>query len=130
MSDGARRNKALLTTCPGHKPHTRIRDGAVNSLVSAGEAVGEPESRGTTVASRRPSGVEGQTGPAFCLQPATGESRRPSGGALIAVMKAADLRDRHDAPASWGLHLASVGAVVVEGLMRAGGVVVREVPAQ
>ena len=53
---------------------------------------------------------------------------RPSGGALIAVMKATDLRDRNDAPASWGLHLASMGAV--EGLMRAGGVVVREVPAQ
>jgi hypothetical protein len=46
------------------------------------------------------------------------------------MMKATDLRDRNDAPASWGLHLASMGAVVVEGLMRAGGVVVREVPAQ
>ena len=55
---------------------------------------------------------------------------RPSGGALIAVMKATDLRDRNDAPASWGLHLASMGAVVVEGLMRAGGVVVREVSTQ
>ena len=53
-----------------------------------------------------------------------------SGGALITVMKATDLRDRHDAPARWGLHLASMGAVVVEGLMWAGGVVVREVPAQ
>jgi hypothetical protein len=46
------------------------------------------------------------------------------------VMKATDLRDRDDAPASWGLHLASMRAVIVEGLMRAGGVVVREVPAQ
>jgi hypothetical protein len=45
-------------------------------------------------------------------------------------MKATDLRDRNDSPASWGFHLASMGAVVVEGLMRAGGVVVREVPAQ
>jgi hypothetical protein len=35
-----------------------------------------------------------------------------SGGALIAVMKATDLRDRHDAPARWGLHLPSMGAVV------------------
>ena len=54
----------------------------------------------------------------------------PSGDALITVMKATDLRDRNDAPASWGLHLASMGTVIVEGLMRAGGVVVREVPAQ
>jgi hypothetical protein len=43
------------------------------------------------------------------------------------VMKATDLWDRNDAPASWGLHLARIGAVVVEGLMRAGGVVVRQV---
>jgi hypothetical protein len=45
-------------------------------------------------------------------------------------MKATDLRDRNDAPASWGLHLGSMGAVVVEGLMRAGRVVVREISAQ
>src|SRR5215510_4931855 len=45
-------------------------------------------------------------------------------------MKATDLRDRNDAPASWSLHLASMGAVIVEGLMRAGGVVVREITAQ
>jgi hypothetical protein len=63
--------------CPGHKPHPRTRDGAVNSLVSTGEAVGEPESRGTTFASRRPLGVEGKPGPAFGLQWATGESRGP-----------------------------------------------------
>jgi hypothetical protein len=62
---------------PGHKPHPRTRDGAVNSLVSTGEAVGEPESRGTTFASRRPLGVEGKPGPAFGLQSATGESRGP-----------------------------------------------------
>jgi hypothetical protein len=37
-------------------------------------------------------------------------------------MKATDLRDHNDAPASWSLHLASMGAVIVEGLMRAGGV--------
>jgi hypothetical protein len=49
---------------------------------------------------------------------------------MIPVMKAADLRDRNDAPARWRLHLAPMGAVVVEGLMRAGGVVVREVTAQ
>jgi hypothetical protein len=36
------------------------------------------------------------------------------------VMKATDLRERNDLPASWGFHLASMGAVVVEGLMRAG----------
>jgi hypothetical protein len=45
-------------------------------------------------------------------------------------MKTTELGDRNDAPASWGLHLASMGAVVVEGLMRAGDVIVREVPAQ
>jgi hypothetical protein len=49
---------------------------------------------------------------------------------MIPVMKAADLRDRNDAPARWRLHLALMGAVVVEGLMRARGVVVREVTAQ
>jgi len=49
---------------------------------------------------------------------------------MIPVMKAADLRDRNDAPARWRLHLAPMGAVVVEGLMRARGVVVREVSAQ
>jgi hypothetical protein len=54
----------------------------------------------------------------------------PSGGALIAVMKASELRDRNDASGSWGLGLAATGAVVVEGLMRAGVVVVREVPSQ
>jgi len=49
---------------------------------------------------------------------------------MIPVMKAADLRDRDDAPARWRLRLAPMGAVVVEGLMRARGVVVREVTAQ
>ena len=53
-----------------------------------------------------------------------------SGGALISVMKSADLRDRNDAPTRWRLHFARIGAVVVEGLMRAGGVVVREVSTQ
>jgi len=42
-------------------------------------------------------------------------------------MKATDLRDRNDAPISLGRRLASMGTVVVEGLMRAGGVVVRQV---
>ena len=46
------------------------------------------------------------------------------------MVKSADLRDRHDAPARWRLDFARMRAVVVEGLMRAGGVVVREVPAQ
>src|SRR5262245_16193223 len=45
-------------------------------------------------------------------------------------MKATDPRDRNEAPARWSLHLASMGAVIVEGLMRAGGVVVREITAQ
>src|SRR5437773_10121042 len=45
-------------------------------------------------------------------------------------MKSSDLRDRDDAPARWRLHVARMGAVVVEGLMRARGVVVREVTAQ
>ena len=45
-------------------------------------------------------------------------------------MKSADLRDRNDATARWRLPLASMGAVVVEGLMRARGVVVREVAAE
>jgi len=45
-------------------------------------------------------------------------------------MKSADLWDREDAPARWRLHVARMGAVVVEGLMRARGVVVREVTAQ
>ena len=49
---------------------------------------------------------------------------------MIPVMKAADLRDRNDALARWRLHLAPMGAVVVEGLMRARGVVVRKVTAQ
>jgi hypothetical protein len=49
---------------------------------------------------------------------------------MIPVMKAADLRDRNDAPARWRLRLAPMGAAVVEGLMRARGVVVREVSAQ
>ena len=46
------------------------------------------------------------------------------------MMKSADLRDRNDAPARWRVYFARMGAVVVEGLMRAGGVVVREVTAQ
>ena len=46
------------------------------------------------------------------------------------MVKSADLRDRHDAPARWRLDFARMRAIVVEGLMRAGGVVVREVPAQ
>jgi hypothetical protein len=46
------------------------------------------------------------------------------------VMKSADLRNRSDAPGRWRLHFAPIGAVVVEGLMRAGGVVVREIPTQ
>ena len=46
------------------------------------------------------------------------------------MMKPVDLRDRNDAPARWRLHFSRIGAVVVEGLMRAGGVIVREVPAQ
>src|SRR5262245_17055049 len=45
-------------------------------------------------------------------------------------MKSADLRDRDDAPARWRLDFARMRAVVVEGLMLAGGGVVREVPAQ
>jgi hypothetical protein len=53
-----------------------------------------------------------------------------SGGALIAVMKSTDLRDRHDATARWRLPLAPMGAAVVEGLMRARGVVVRGVAAE
>jgi len=44
-------------------------------------------------------------------------------------MKSADLRDRN-ATARWRLPLASMGAVVVEELMRARGVVVREVAAE
>jgi hypothetical protein len=58
------------------------------------------------------------------------ELGRRSGGALIAVVKSADLRERHDAPARWRLDFARMRAVVVEGLMRAGGIVVGEVPAQ
>src|SRR5882724_4428323 len=45
-------------------------------------------------------------------------------------MKSADLRDRNDAAARWRLYFARIGAVVVEGLMRAGGVVVHEITAQ
>src|SRR5438876_11413991 len=45
-------------------------------------------------------------------------------------MKSADLRDRNDAPVRWCLDGARMGAVVMERLMRAGGVVVREVTAQ
>src|SRR2546428_13867119 len=41
-----------------------------------------------------------------------------------------DLRDRNDAPARWRLHFGPMRAVVGEGLMRASGVVVREVTAQ
>jgi hypothetical protein len=48
---------------------------------------------------------------------------------MIPVMEAADLRDRNDTPARWRSHLTPMGAVVVEGLMRARGVVVREVTA-
>src|SRR2546425_437987 len=45
-------------------------------------------------------------------------------------MKAAELRNRNDAPGRWRSHFSRTRAVVVEGLMRAGGVVVREVSAQ
>ena len=45
-------------------------------------------------------------------------------------MKSADLRDCNDAPVRWCLHGARMGTVVMERLMRAGGVVVREVTAQ
>ena len=46
------------------------------------------------------------------------------------MMTSADLRGRNDAPARWRLYFTRMGALVVEGLMRAGGVVVREVAAQ
>src|SRR5437899_1583685 len=45
-------------------------------------------------------------------------------------MKAAELRNRNDAPGRWRLHFSRTRAVVVEGLMRARRVVVREVAAQ
>jgi hypothetical protein len=45
-------------------------------------------------------------------------------------MKSADLRDRNDAPARGCLDFPRLGAVAIERLMRAGGVVVREVSAQ
>ena len=88
-------------------------------------------SRATTVALRRPAGSEGKQDRCHLL---TGAGNRwilrPSGGALITVMKSADLRNRNDAPGRWRFHFSRIGAVVVEGLMRAGGVVVHEVPAQ
>jgi hypothetical protein len=45
-------------------------------------------------------------------------------------MKPADLRDGHDAPERWRLHLAWPGTVIVERLMRARGVVVGDVGAE
>src|SRR2546426_7682033 len=60
-----------------------------------------------------------------------GDSRiRRSGRALVPVMLAADLRDGHDTATRRRLHFARMGAVVVDGLMRARGVVVREATAQ
>src|SRR4029450_8864535 len=78
-----------------------------------------------TVASRRPTGGEGQEDGRRLVMVGADTRRisRPSGGARMAGRKGTARRDRNDAPASWGLHLASMGAVVVEGLMRAGGVV-------
>jgi hypothetical protein len=49
---------------------------------------------------------------------------------LIAVMKAADLRNRNDATGCWRLNFSLIGAIVAEGLMRARGIVVRDIPAQ
>ena len=82
------------------------------------------------VASRRPTGGERRQDVQHLLTIAAAGVPRVSGGALIAVVKSADLRDRHDVRARWRLDFARTRAVVVEGLMRAGGVVVREVPAQ
>ena len=45
-------------------------------------------------------------------------------------MKSADLRNRNDAPVCWRLHFSRIRAAVVKGLMRAGRIVVREVPVQ
>src|SRR5207245_7586745 len=45
-------------------------------------------------------------------------------------MKSADLRSRNDAPGCWRLHFSRIRAAVVKGLMRAGRIVVREVPEQ
>jgi hypothetical protein len=45
-------------------------------------------------------------------------------------MKSADLRDHDVAPARWRLYFPRMGALVVEGLMRAGDVTVCEVAAQ
>jgi len=45
-------------------------------------------------------------------------------------MKSADLRSRNDAPGCWRLHFSRIRAAVVKGLMRAGRIVVREVPVQ
>jgi len=58
------------------------------------------------------------------------EPGTPSGGALLTMMKSADLRHRNNAPGRWRLYLARMRAVVEQGLMRASGVVVGEVPAQ
>ena len=49
---------------------------------------------------------------------------------MIAVMKAADLRNRNDATGCWRLNFSLIGAIVAEGLMRARGIVVRDIPAQ
>jgi hypothetical protein len=45
-------------------------------------------------------------------------------------MKSADLRNRNDRPARSRLYFPRMRALVVEGLMRASSVVVREVPTQ
>src|SRR4029077_6121407 len=82
------------------------------------------------VASRRPTGGERRQDVRHlpdhrgCLSPSGlrrradsgGEVRRPAGSPRCA--------------ARWRLDFARMRAVVVEGLMRAGGVVIREVPAQ
>jgi hypothetical protein len=49
---------------------------------------------------------------------------------LIAVMMSADLRNRNDGSGGSRLYVPRMRALVEEGLMRAGGVVIRQVTAQ
>src|SRR5439155_26049673 len=55
---------------------------------------------------------------------------RRSGDAMVAVVEAGDRRDRHDAPRRRWVNVPGKRAIVVQGLMRARGVVVGEVGAK
>src|SRR2546425_1465996 len=119
--------------CPGQKPDRQVRRNCLTTLVPTGgpsRPASATSDKGGGKKTDRQRGSKHNCGHPRGRRRKRQVKRERSGDALITVMKSADLRDRDDSPARWRLHFAWMGAVAVEGLMWAGGVVVREVGAQ